>query len=71
MEFPLLLQCRVFLIRRLTGLAWRYRRRCLQVLGLQLVLLTLGLSGLSLTGLGIDYIRYFYQNDVRFLKQFA
>ncbi len=46
------------LIVRLTGLAWRYRRLCLQVLGLQLVLLTLGLSGLSLTGLGIDYIRY-------------
>ena len=46
------------LIRRLTGLAWRYRRRCLQVLGLQFILLTLGLSGLSFTGLGIDYIRY-------------
>lgn len=46
------------LIGRLIGLAWRYRRRCLQVLGLQLVLLTLGLSGLSLTGLGIDYIRH-------------
>ncbi len=46
------------LIRRLTGLAWRYRTKCLQVLGLQLVLLTLGLSGLSLTGVGIDYIRH-------------
>ncbi len=46
------------LIRRLVGLAWRYRAKCLQVLGLQLVLLTLGLSGLSLTGLGIDYIRH-------------
>lgn len=46
------------LIRRLFGLAWRYRARCLQVLGLQLVLLTIGLSGLSLTGLGIDYIRH-------------
>lgn len=46
------------LIRRLMGLAWRYRTRSLQVLGLQLLLLTLGLSGLSLTGLGIDYIRY-------------
>ena len=46
------------LVVRLTGLAWRYRRRCLQVLGLQLVLLTLGLSGLSLTGIGIDYIRH-------------
>ncbi|MFA6288170.1 MAG: ABC transporter ATP-binding protein [Opitutaceae bacterium] len=46
------------LIRRLFGLAWRYRTRCVQVLSLQLVLLTLGLSGLSLTGLGIDYIRH-------------
>lgn len=46
------------LVRRLFGLAWRYRSRCLQVLGLQLVLLTIGLSGLSLTGLGIDYIRH-------------
>ncbi len=46
------------LIRRLFGLAWRYRARCVQVLGLQLLLLTLGLSGLSLTGLGIDYISW-------------
>lgn len=46
------------LIRRLMGLAWRYRGSCLQVLGLQLLLLTLGLSGLSLTGLGIDTIRH-------------
>ena len=46
------------LVRRLFGLAWRYRARCLQVLGLQLVLLTFGLSGLGLTGLGIDYIRH-------------
>jgi ATP-binding cassette subfamily B protein len=33
------------LIRRLFGLAWRYRLRCIQVLGIQLVLLTMGLSG--------------------------
>jgi ATP-binding cassette subfamily B protein len=45
------------LIRRLFGLAWRYRLRCLQVLGIQLVLLTMGLFGLSFTGIGIDYIR--------------
>jgi ATP-binding cassette subfamily B protein len=45
------------LIRRLFGLAWRYRVRCLRVLGVQLVLLTMGLFGLSLTGVGIDYIR--------------
>ena len=46
------------LIRRLFGLAWRYRLHCLQVLGIQLVLLTLGMGGLSFTGLGIDYIRH-------------
>jgi ATP-binding cassette subfamily B protein len=46
------------LIRRLFALAWRYRLRCFQVLGLQLVLLTMGLFGLSLTGIGIDFIRH-------------
>lgn len=46
------------LARRLFALAWRYRLHCLQVLGIQLVLLTLGLSGLSLTGVGIDYIKH-------------
>ncbi len=46
------------LIRRLFGLAWRYRLHCLQVLVIQLVLLTLGIGGLSFTGLGIDYIRH-------------
>jgi ATP-binding cassette subfamily B protein len=44
------------LIVRLTGLAWRYRLHCLRVLGMQLLLLTMVLTGLSLTGLGIDYI---------------
>jgi ABC-type multidrug transport system fused ATPase/permease subunit len=46
------------LVRRLFGLAWRYRLHCLLVLGIQLVLLTLGIGGLSFTGLGIDYIRH-------------
>src|ERR1700679_2710429 len=45
------------LVRRLFALAWRYRLRCMQVLGVQLVLLTMGLFGLSFTGVGIDYIR--------------
>lgn len=45
------------LIRRLLGLAWRYRLHCIGVLLLQLVLLTMGIAGLSFTGLGIDYIR--------------
>ena len=46
------------LIRRLLGLTWRYRRGCIKVLSIQLVLLTMGLLGLSLTGLGIDYISH-------------
>ena len=46
------------LIRRLFGLAWRYRLHCLQVLVIQLVLLTLGIGGLSFTGMGIDFIRH-------------
>jgi ATP-binding cassette subfamily B protein len=45
------------LVRRLFALAWRYRLHCLQVLAIQLVLLTLGLGGLSFTGVGIDYIK--------------
>jgi ATP-binding cassette subfamily B protein len=44
------------LIRRLFGLAWRYRLRCVGVLGIQLVLLTMGILGLSFTGIGLDYI---------------
>ncbi|MBL9214780.1 MAG: ABC transporter ATP-binding protein [Opitutaceae bacterium] len=46
------------LVRRLFGLAWRYRLRCLHVLGIQLILLSLGIGGLSFTGVGIDYIRH-------------
>ena len=53
----------VELIRRLFGLAWRYRMRCVQVLGIQLVLLTMGLFGLSFTGIGIDYIRQVISHD--------
>ena len=46
------------LVRRLFALAWRYRLHCLQVLVIQLLLLTMGISGLSLTGVGIDYIKH-------------
>ncbi len=46
------------LVRRLFALAWRYRLHCLQVLAIQLVLLTMGIGGLSLTGVGIDYIKH-------------
>ena len=46
------------LVRRLFAVAWRYRGHCVQVLAIQLGLLTLGLAGLSFTGIGIDYIRH-------------
>lgn len=46
------------LVGRLIRLAWRYRLHCLQVLVIQLVLLTMGIGGLSLTGVGIDYIKH-------------
>jgi ATP-binding cassette subfamily B protein len=46
------------LVRRLFALAWRYRLHCLQVLSIQLVLLTMGIAGLSFTGIGIDYIKH-------------
>lgn len=50
------------LIRRLFALTWQYRVGCLKVLCIQLVLLTMGIVGLSLTGLGIDYIRHKVSN---------
>ena len=45
-------------IRRLFGLVWLYRRRCLEVLAIQLLLLTMGLAGLNFTGQAIDFIRH-------------
>jgi ABC-type multidrug transport system fused ATPase/permease subunit len=45
------------LVRRLTALAWRYRRDFLLSLGLSLILLILGLIGLQLLGVVIDVIR--------------
>jgi ABC-type multidrug transport system fused ATPase/permease subunit len=39
-------------------LAWRYRNECLFILLLQSLLLVMALSGLGLTGLGIDYIAF-------------
>src|SRR4051812_47266657 len=55
---PVALMANWPLVRRLFALAWRYRLHCLQVLTIQLVLLTLGIGGLSFTGVGIDYIRH-------------
>lgn len=40
------------------GLSWRYRRACLAVLTVQVLLLALSLSGLGLTGLAIDLLRH-------------
>ena len=45
------------LIRRLLAFAWRYRRSCLTVLAIQLVLLAIGLGGLGFTGFGLDIVR--------------
>lgn len=47
------------------GLVWRYRAGCLKVLGLQVVLLALGLSSLSFWGLGIDYLQYQITPDAK------
>lgn len=46
------------LIRRLLGLAWRYRRRSLLVLAQQAALVVLSLAALTLTGIGIDALRH-------------
>src|SRR4051812_40798657 len=46
------------LVRRLSGLAWRYRLHCLRVFAIQLVLLTMGIGGLSPPRAGIDYIKH-------------
>lgn len=40
------------LLRRLLVLSWRYWRQCLAVLGYQIVLLALGVTGLGLSGAG-------------------
>lgn len=44
------------LVRRLLAMGWSYRRGSIRILVLQIILLTIGLAGLSLTGLGIDVI---------------
>jgi ATP-binding cassette subfamily B protein len=44
-------------VLRILRLTWRYKAVCIEVFGLQLVLLTLGLLGLNLAGVGIDYLR--------------
>ncbi len=49
------------LIRRLLALSWRYRGGCLRALGLQTLVLALGLATLAFSGLGIDYLRFLIQ----------
>jgi ATP-binding cassette subfamily B protein len=46
------------LIKRQLSLAWGYRRECIRVLAFQVVLLTLGLTGLQASGKAIDVIRF-------------
>lgn len=45
------------LVKRILKLSLAHPRRCFGVFVLQLLLLTIGLSGLGFTGLGIDYVR--------------
>jgi ATP-binding cassette subfamily B protein len=44
-------------MRRLFTLTWHYRAGCIRALLLQLVLLSMGMAGLALTGIGIDTLR--------------
>ncbi len=45
-------------MRRLLALSWKYRGECVKVLSYQVVLLALGLFGLRLMGLGIDFLNH-------------
>lgn len=44
--------------KRLLRLGWSFRSGCLKVLSLQMTVLILGLGGLGLSGIGIDYLRH-------------
>src|SRR5204862_515690 len=46
------------LTRRMLGLAWRYRRGCLAIIGLQAVLLVLSVAALTVLGSAVDVIRH-------------
>lgn len=46
------------IVRRLAGIAWEYRRDCLSLLGLQLLLTSLTVVVLALAGAGIDVVRH-------------
>ena len=44
-------------VLRMALLAWRYRWCCIWILAVQVMMLTMALSGLGITGLGIDFMR--------------
>ena len=46
-------------------MSWTYRVSCIKVLIFQVLLLALGMGGLGLTGIGIDYIRHQLQTTAR------
>ncbi len=45
-------------LRRLLGIAWSHRTDCLQLLGLQLILVVFTVAVFVLTGIAIDFIRH-------------
>ncbi len=51
-------QSNATLLRRMLGVAWTYRRGCIKVLALQMVLLAGNVAGLGLAGVGIDFIAH-------------
>jgi ATP-binding cassette subfamily B protein len=53
------------LVRRLCGLAWRFRRDCLLSILMSLGLLLLGVAGLQLLGVVVDVIRYALDPSLR------
>lgn len=52
-------------ILRLLKISWHYRRACVQVLVLQLILVAMGLGGLGLTGVAIDFLRHAIDPSVK------
>lgn len=46
------------LIKRMLALAWKYRWGCISLLSVNVLLLAMGILGLSLMGVGVDFIRY-------------
>ena len=45
-------------LRRLLSIAWSHRTDCLQLLGLQLILVVFTVAVFVLTGIAIDFIRH-------------